>query len=1192
MSVSGGPDLGVVRVTIAGKDVGLSKVMESAAKSIGKTTQEMQRFGIIAPGVDSAMEKVESRALAFLKAIVKQRNAADQIQDGFAIAGKGMETFKGETLASAQAAQFMQEQTRKLQDEIVNSALATAKAAVGTDKFKESAQVAALAISGLAEGTSRQKQAIAKLDTIMKSNIKAHQDAAKSIKNQILQELRLAQAQATAFAAAKDHSSAIQKLQSTLSVLSAKYGKIITQTTQYASAQAQLSRYQRQTDADSRRLNGTLFGAIKALNSYVGAFYALRSVFVNIGGFFEFGNQLEKTISTVRALSKTQERFNEIMRAAKQEQDLYGGSLQQTLTDFTGFIYLSNQTGIQLQKLIDISRRLSVLDPTQGMQGAAVALKEFFSGDIQSLSRRFEIDRSTLNSVKQLETSMERLQGLDKVLTDMGISQAVVTERAQLTAAEYDKVVGFATDFWTQLSRIATINFSGTAQGIGNVLEDASRYLQERTDAREVRLNFLVKDNERLAKSAVEAGLSYDQYKESLIDLNFQAKINQQTLSQLTSEQLAMAQSFVSMGDSTDDAIRKVTTYKGDLYELVDALANGLVPTINMSVTSSETYVGMMQKMSKTIIDAAVEYPQLTNLVLQYVDALQNNKVRLWQVLAAIRTAVEGERQKAEAMQTATALTQNATEKLKEYNNATKDSIEENIEAKIQSDLLSSAQELLAAYAQAAAEGLIDAKTAATLMANEFDIAEDKAYLLVSALQQIRQERGKASLIENMDKLKINIDTINAWEASGMDLVVVYDQLSEQQTTYQKKLEDDAKALQAAKDAQDAYRFSQMNTAGQLNYLRLQQAKYNTTQAEYWKILGDIKDLEEKLRNEQAGGTNGGGGESDADKSLKAAQDLYYDLLDIRFDYYKDAEKAEQEHQQKLFDIYNEFAKKQKEAERLNETDKRKSRASFYESLMGLEGVDTQMFSTQYEAAFAEAQRIAQEGKAALSKEFLALRQDQIDQMISLQKELADIQSDDKLTEADKQARIEYIQGLIRLYQEAHDEELKQLMEGGDANANQLQEQLQQEQQAYADQTQEIAKKASEQADAKVLAAERSKKALISENDLLRDQYQLIKNITDLKTKESIAIAPPISQPTPIAVPEPMATTPLSVGGNVNYVHDQVVNNTLLVIGTRLENKLSELVAHVDAGIQTLGGHLTSIDRGISRLPSTQLASR
>lgn len=1197
-----GADLGVVRVRIEGKDMGLSKIMSNLADVTAKSTQEIQKLGDAHVDLDNSLAKAQNKTLSFIQAILRQRNASNQMQDGLEYVTSQMDQFTDQSLQSARASAIFQGQLKKTKETTVDSALQFAQMQIGTERFAAAATQAAEAISKLDKESKKQYESQNKLLSMITKHQKASNDNRKAIENQAKETLRLAQAQAKVQAASGNTAAAATTLSRALQQVSQQTRGAAQSTTWFLSAQAQLQTYIRRTNVEANRMRGTLFNLVKGLNSYVGAFYALRSVFANVGAFVTAGNELEKTNFTIRALSQSQSRYNEILQVAYREQNLYGGSLRQNMQDLTGFIYLSNQTGVSLQNLLNIAKRLAILDPTQGISGASVALKEFFSGDIQSLSRRFEIDRNTLNSMKDLTTSVERLAALDELLTNMGIGQDVIVERANLTAAAFDKAAGAGMDFYDSLGMFAAARTEGIANGITAVFSGISDLLRRSMlefDA--ARLDFIERNRELQSSLSEPIGAgsaarlkTFTEYYKEFLDLQREATragMPPGLLQALSEDAFNAAQAMNQLGVSTEEAIALAQSYAGGVDRLSNILRSGLAGSIENSTIKQEQANSITNNLTAKIILLSSQYPGLVSHINSYIKAINNGSVSTLTAEVSIMRLVNQEVKRLSSLQTNIDLQNSVNEKISAYKQAAELAISTTIEATAQSDILGASQELLAVYAQAAAEGLITTAEAAKYLGSEFGYAEDQAYLLVGALEEVRNIQGKTKLIANMDRFNLTLEKINELQndaaASGKDMTDIYnDYLAIAEAN-----EDRIRELNALYDAQSDYNYSLLDTAGKINFLQNRLKNFNQTQAEYWNILKDIKDLERQLANERS---QGGGGAAPDSKSLSAVEDLYYELKDIQDEFYKDSEQAERDHQQKMLDIYNEFAKKQKAAERINETDKRKSRASFYESLMGIEGIDTQAFSTQYEAAFAEAQRIAQEGKASLSKEFLSLRQDQIDQMIQLEQELADVRGDDKLTESEKQSRIEYIKGIMRLYEDAHQEELKQLMESGDENANQLQEQLKAEQQAYADQTQEIAKKASEQADAKVTAAERSKKAIVSENDLLREQYLLIKNITDLKTEGAVAVAPIVTPPAPIpsSMPETVPMTAIAPPQGVSYVHDQVVNNTLIVLGSRLEGKLTELTARMEAGLDILGGHLLSIDRGISRLPTTSLTSR
>jgi len=62
------------------------------------------------------------------------------------------------------------------------------------------------------------------------------------------------------------------------------------------------------------------------------------------------------------------------------------------------------------------------------------------------VSKRFELPRGLLNGLKNLSDPKAQVEGLDKALTSLGISQAVLEGQANTTAVSFDKLKGAASD--------------------------------------------------------------------------------------------------------------------------------------------------------------------------------------------------------------------------------------------------------------------------------------------------------------------------------------------------------------------------------------------------------------------------------------------------------------------------------------------------------------------------------------------------------------------------------------------------------------------------------------------------------------------------------------------------------------------------------------------------------------------------
>ena len=149
----------------------------------------------------------------------------------------------------------------------------------------------------------------------------------------------------------------------------------------------------------------------------------------------------ERIMTTARALSLSPETYTKALAAATQQQSRFGGTLARNLEDMTSFIPISNTYGVDVGKSVQVARKLAAFDPAQGMQGASIALKEFLSGNVSSLSRRFEINRSDLSKINTGDAN-EMLDSLDILLAKMGVTDKLIDDQANSLATKYDRMTG------------------------------------------------------------------------------------------------------------------------------------------------------------------------------------------------------------------------------------------------------------------------------------------------------------------------------------------------------------------------------------------------------------------------------------------------------------------------------------------------------------------------------------------------------------------------------------------------------------------------------------------------------------------------------------------------------------------------------------------------------------------------------
>lgn len=140
--------------------------------------------------------------------------------------------------------------------------------------------------------------------------------------------------------------------------------------------------------------------------------------------------RLRETQNGLQAVAGSTENYARTLRIARQQQELFGGTLEENIQGLTGLTITSRQSGASLETLIDLSQRLAVLDPSQGAAGARIALSEALAGDPVSLARRYEIPRAALARLRDETTSAgEKLLIIDQYLNKVGVTSESVAGR-------------------------------------------------------------------------------------------------------------------------------------------------------------------------------------------------------------------------------------------------------------------------------------------------------------------------------------------------------------------------------------------------------------------------------------------------------------------------------------------------------------------------------------------------------------------------------------------------------------------------------------------------------------------------------------------------------------------------------------------------------------------------------------------
>lgn len=960
-------------------------------------------------------------------------------------------------------------------------------------------------------------------------------------------------------------------------ILSQALTQITPATTAANQVQSQLQGILNTQASSAARTGLSLTNLAGGLFILRGAFQAAIGVAQTFAEVINQGNQLEKTLVTFRVLSGNQEQYEKNLAAARAQQERFGGSLQDTVEGMASFAVLARNTGIEIEELTNLARAMAIIDPVQGFKGAGIALKEFFSGDITSLARRFEIPRDSLNNIKNIADEAERFAALQEVLAQYGITTELLGAQAGATATAYEKLSGNAADAKAALGQLLAEIGKPFAEQFAASIRQTTEGIQN------LRL-FLDQSSQAIVlnQKVFSSTEGYDAYRAKLEQINAQIPFYMQSIEVLTPAQYAFVQALTATGLSAEQAFTRITQ-TADSFEIINAaLQRGQL----VSGATAETMAVLAQEIGNTASISANAQGFVEGLAIAVAQGLPPEQAMI--ALHQFRAA---------ELANVAAANAAATKEQENQNAALNEGAIEALNTANASGQLKARQEALMAVINALANGTISQANAESILANQYGVTAAQLPGLINLTYQLAAARQAEIAASNALNRAQVAQTIEQNRAAGRIGRGDSSDYAEMDAAARRANEEKQKALDAQIVA--------TGTAAQQRELynrklRESVAMYGANSAAAINAQTALDRFEASQAKAAARGASGG-----TAPKLTANEKLGNQLLTSQDKFNQRFEDAEAEHYDRLADIYEEYNEKVQEQMAQNEVSKRRSRADFYSGLADAEGIDVGQFAAQYEQAFAEAQQIAQSGKARLAQEFLDLRTRQIEEMRELEEEAAQIRADraeGKISEDEAAAQLEFLEGRKRLIEEAQAEERKLLLEGGDQYQNELNEKLTEEERRYEEQTAKIATQAERTADAKVTAAERSRIAVSEENRELAEQANLYdriaaKNGGQVPARSRIpatgTVPPTSADNTAEQAVNVEATSPIPVSSaeallvrqvEAFFVRDTDVFNAIGDMASRLEGRLGEVVAAVNGAKDSITGAVSAVENAVGRI--------
>lgn len=138
-----------------------------------------------------------------------------------------------------------------------------------------------------------------------------------------------------------------------------------------------------------------------------------------------------------------------------------------------------------LQNMVNLAERLSMVNPTEGFQGAQFSMRELLSGDVASIKERFNIDGATAHAIKDIPTLEGKLKALDETLAEMGYTQQFVNTVNDTAYAKWQKLGDTIQQTFTDIGMGALEKAKPAIDALTNTLDskEFAGFKQEATSA-------------------------------------------------------------------------------------------------------------------------------------------------------------------------------------------------------------------------------------------------------------------------------------------------------------------------------------------------------------------------------------------------------------------------------------------------------------------------------------------------------------------------------------------------------------------------------------------------------------------------------------------------------------------------------------------------------------------------------------
>lgn len=218
---------------------------------------------------------------------------------------------------------------------------------------------------------------------------------------------------------------------------------------QLADANARLNREISKLNQQLAKANSRLgsmrtnLGSLNVMGAAFGTAYAAQAAYNSSSRFVEntVGTAMEQQYSQASVgILAGAENGSKFWRQIQDYAATTAYSAEEWARNMRGAISKSKSVE-DLKKYQIVLEQLATLDPVQGLEGAALAVRELNSGDIVSLVERFELPRSAVRAIKDIQDPIKQIEALSELIgEETGYTVENIQKMKELPLMQWEKM--------------------------------------------------------------------------------------------------------------------------------------------------------------------------------------------------------------------------------------------------------------------------------------------------------------------------------------------------------------------------------------------------------------------------------------------------------------------------------------------------------------------------------------------------------------------------------------------------------------------------------------------------------------------------------------------------------------------------------------------------------------------------------